>query len=147
VTKRSEDQNVQKLDAQCRCGSIGLAIAGEPAVQLYCHCDDCQAAHGAAYVPSAIYPAQAVEVVRGQPAPMIVKTVQRMRCPGCGTYLFSEIASVGIRSVSGYLLPKGAFKPQFHVQCAFAVLPVVDDLPHYRGFPASFGGSEKFVAW
>jgi hypothetical protein len=22
-------------------------------VQLYCHCDDCQSAHGAAYVPAA----------------------------------------------------------------------------------------------
>ena len=135
------------IKAQCRCGAIGLKIAGEPVVQLYCHCDDCQAAHGAAYVPAAIYPAHAVEVVRGKPTPMVVKATQRMCCADCGAYLFSEIATVGMRSVSGYLLPKGAFKPQFHVQCAHAVLPVVDDLPHYKGFPASFGGAEEFVGW
>jgi hypothetical protein len=135
------------IEVQCRCGAIGLRITGDPVVQLYCHCDDCQAAHGAAYVPAAIYPAQAVEVVSGKPTAMVVKATQRMRCAVCGAFLYAELASVGMRSVSGYLLPKGAFKPQFHVQCAHAVLPVVDELPHYKGFPASFGGADAFVDW
>jgi hypothetical protein len=135
------------IEAECRCGAIGLKIAGEPVVQLYCHCDDCQAAHGAAYVPAAIYPAQTVEIVRGKPVPMVVKATPRMRCADCGAYLFSELAGVRMRSVSAYLLPREKFRPQFHVQGAHAVLPVVDDLPHYRGFPASFGGAEEFVAW
>ena len=135
------------FDAKCRCGAIALKIAGEPVAQLYCHCDDCQAAHGAAYVSSAIYPASAVQVVRGKPVPMMVKATERMRCEDCGAYLFSEIASVGLRSVNAYLLPKGAFHPQFHVQCQHAVLPVVDNLPHYKAFPAAFGGVEEFVEW
>jgi hypothetical protein len=135
------------IEAQCRCGAIGLRIAGEPVVQLYCHCDDCQAAHAAAYVPAAIYPIHAVEVVRGTPIEMRVKKTPRKRCGTCGAYLFAEIASVGMRSVSAYLLPKGAFKPQFHVQCAYAVLPVADNLPHFKGFPSSFGGSDEFVVW
>jgi len=122
---------VKIIEAQCRCGAIGMKIMGEPVVQLYCHCDDCQAA----YAPAAIYPAQAVEVVRGSPTTMLVKATPRKRCEACGMYLFSEIASVGMRSVSAYLLPKGEFKPQFNVQCACAVLPVVDNLPHYKGFP------------
>jgi hypothetical protein len=138
---------LQTIEAQCRCGAIRLKISGEPVVQLYCHCDDCQTAHGAAYVPAAIYPAQSVEVVQGKPTPMVVKSTERMRCPACGAYLFAELSSVGMRSVSVYLLPRGAFKPQFHVQCAHAVLPVVDSLPHYKGFPASFGGAEEFIAW
>jgi hypothetical protein len=135
------------MEVQCRCGAIGLRIAGDPVVQLYCHCDDCQAAHGAAYVPAAIYPAQAVEVLRGKPTPIVVKATQRMRCADCGAFLYAELASVGMRSVSGYLLPKGTFNPHFHVQCAHAVLPVVDELPHYKGFPTSFGGADTFVDW
>ena len=122
-------------------------ISGELVAQLYCHCDDCQAAHAAGYFPAAIYPAQAVEVIRGRPMPTVVRSTPRMRCPGCGAYLFAEIASAGVRSVSGYLLPQGAFKPQFHVQCAHAVLPVMDKLPHYKGFPPSFGDADEFVAW
>ncbi len=138
---------MQTFGAQCRCGAVRLTISGAPAVQLYCHCDDCQAAHSAAYVLSAIYPAQAVEVVRGEPVPMVLRTVERMRCADCGTHLFSELANVGMRSLNAYLMPNGSFKPQFHVQCAHAVLPVLDGLPHYSGFPALFGGAEEFVAW
>jgi hypothetical protein len=138
---------VTTIDAKCRCGAIALKITGNPVVQLYCHCNDCQAAHGAAYVLSAIYPASAVEVARGKPTPMVVKATERMRCEDCGTYLFAENVRVGMRSVSAYLLPMGAFNPQFHVQCQHAVLPVADNLPHYKGFPASFGGVEEFVDW
>ncbi len=135
------------FEAQCRCGEVRLRIDGEPAVQLYCHCDDCQSAHGAAYVGAAIYPAASVQVVQGEPAPMVVRATPRLRCAECGTFLFAELANVGMRSVSFNLLPRGAFKPQFHVQCDYAVLPVVDALPHYKGFPAAFGGREEFVAW
>ena len=135
------------FETQCRCGAIGLRIAGKPAVQLYCHCDDCQIAHAAAYVPAAVFPAQAVEIVRGEPVAFVIRRTERMRCPQCGAYLFSELAGVGMRSVSGYLLPKGTFKAQFHVQCAHAVLPIVDALPHYSGFPPAFGGSDARVGW
>jgi hypothetical protein len=76
---------------------------------------------------------------------MMVKATERMRCGDCGTYLFSEIARVGMRSA--YLLPEGEFDPQFHVQRQHAVLPVADNLPHYKGFPASFGAVEEFVDW
>jgi len=132
---------------QCRCGAVQFDVAGPPLVQLYCHCDDCQAAHGAAYVASAIYPAQQVSVVRGEPVAASVRHTPRMRCGGCGTHLFSEIARVGMRSVNAYLLPPGTFAPQFHAQCQHAVLPVVDALPHYRAFPPAFGGSAEEIGW
>lgn len=138
---------MKTIELQCRCSAVGLRVSGAPLLQLYCHCDDCQAAHGAAYVPAAIYPAQSVAIARGAPVATVVRTIERMRCPACGTHLFSELAAAGVRSVNGFLLPTGEFQPQFHVQCQHAVLPVVDDLPHYKGFPASFGGREEFVAW
>ncbi|MFT3762549.1 MAG: GFA family protein [Pseudoxanthomonas sp.] len=134
-------------ELSCRCGEVGLRVSGDPLVQLYCHCNDCRAAHAAAYVAAAIHPAAAVEVVRGGPVPIVVKTTPRLRCAACGTHLFAELAGVGMRSVNAFLLPSGAFKPQFHVQCQHAVLPVVDELPHYRGFPAAFGGAEELVGW
>ena len=134
-------------ETRCRCGAVQLTLSGEPVVQFYCHRDDCQAALGAAYVPSAIFPADAVKVTSGEPATNVIKATRRMRCGDCGVYLFAEIPSVGMRSVSGYLLADGAFTPRFHVQCQHAVLPVVDSLPHYKGFPPAFGGAEEFVAW
>lgn len=138
---------MKTIEVQCRCGSIALKISGDPAAHLYCHCDDCRTAQGAAYVSAAIYPAQAVQVIRGNPTPIVVKTTPRMRCETCGTFLFAELSSFGMSSVNGSLLPKGEFNPQFHIQCQHAVLPVVDKLPHYKGLPASFGGAEEFVTW
>ena len=137
----------QPLEAACRCGETVLRIHGEPLVQLYCHCDDCQAAHAAAYVPAAIFHAEAVQVSEGNLRATVVRTTPRMHCHAYGTYLFAEIADHGLRSLSAYLLPKGMFRPQFHVQCQYALLPVVDALPHYKGFPAGFGGAETFVEW
>jgi hypothetical protein len=132
---------------QCRCGAVSLVLKGAPAVQLYCHCEDCQNAHRAAYAPAAIFPRDQVEVSGGELSHLVIRSTERMFCGQCGTYLFSEIASVSMRSVSAYLLPKGTFKPQFHVQCDEAMLPVRDDLPHYRRFPAAFGGAEEFADW
>lgn len=138
---------MKNIEIQCLCGSAVLKITGEPVVQAYCHCDDCQAAHGAAYIATAAYPSQAIEILKGQLIPLVVKTAQRMRCANCGTLVFTEVANVGLRSVNATLLPKGYFKPQFHLQCQYAVLPVVDSLPHYKSFPAAFGGTDELVAW
>jgi hypothetical protein len=135
------------LEVKCLCGETKLRIGAEPVAQLYCHCGDCRAAHGAAYVASSIYPAASIEVIGHAPVARVVKRTQRMHCRSCGTHLFSEIASVNMRSVNAFLLPPGRFKAQLHIQCQDAVLPVVDSLPHYKGFPSAFGGKEEFVSW
>ena len=68
---------------ECRCGAVAVELSGEPLLQFYCHCDHCQAVHGAAFV----------------------------------------------------------------IQCRFALLPVRDDLPHYRALPERLGGSDETVDW
>lgn len=138
---------MNNIEIKCLCGSVVLKLTGEPVVQAYCHCDDCQVAHGAAYVATAAYPSHRVEVLKGQLIPLAVKTTPRMRCDTCGTFLFTEVANTGLRSVNATLLPKEQFKPQFHLQCQHAVLPIVDNLPHYKDFPAAFGGTDERVVW
>jgi hypothetical protein len=44
-------------------------------------------------------------------------------------------------------MPKGVFQPKFHMQCQFALMPVRDDLPHYKGYPAMLGGTDDLVGW
>lgn len=138
---------MKTLEVSCRCGEVTLRLSGEPIVQAYCHCEDCQAAHGAAYVLTAAYPAAAVTVLNGQLSTLVIKTAQRVRCASCGTPLFTEVVAAPLRSVNAYLLPKVEFKPQMHVQCQYAVLPVVDHLPHFKDFPAVAGGSGELVDW
>jgi hypothetical protein len=135
------------LEIPCRCGDVLLAVTGDPLVQLYCHCDDCQVVHGAAYVPESVYPADAVRVLRGTPGTWKLKRNPRVTCNTCGTRLFIDVLSLGLRGVNGTLLPPGEFKAAFHMNCRFAVLPVKDDLPHFKSRPARFGGTDETVYW
>jgi hypothetical protein len=132
---------------ECLCGGIAVQIEGDPQVQFFCHCDDCQRVHGAAYVPVAMYPAAAVKVTRGQPSSWALKSTPRTTCADCGTRLFAEIPQIGMRCVMASLLPSGAFKPAFHMQCRYAVAPIRDDLPHFAGLPNNFGGSDETMPW
>jgi hypothetical protein len=135
------------MNVQCACGAVELRLDGAPLAQFYCHCDDCQRVHGGAYAPEAIYPASAVSVLRGATRSWALKTTPRVSCAKCGTRLYADVVDQGLRGVSGYLLPEGAFEPAFHMHCRFALLPVRDPLPHYRGLPSAFGGSDEVVAW
>jgi hypothetical protein len=131
----------------CRCGSVEVEISAGPIAQFYCHCDDCQALHGAVYVPESAYPAEAVTIVKGTPRIWTFKRNPRFFCGECGTRLFIDVLALKLRGVNGYLLPGEAFQAAFHMQCRFAVQPVRDDLPHYVSRPAQFGGSDEQVDW
>ena len=138
---------METLAVECRCGAVQLQLTGEPLEHFYCHCDDCQAMHGGAYVPEALYRADAVQVTRGAPASWTWKKNPRFACATCGTRLFIDVLAFGLRGVNGYLLPPGAFEPTFHMHCRFAVRPVSDGLPHFLALPARFGGSDVTVDW
>lgn len=132
---------------QCRCGNVELEVSVEPLAQFFCHCDDCQSVHGAAYVPESVYPADAVSIVKGEPAAWTLKRNPRYFCRDCGTRLFIEVKAIGLRGLNGYLLPAEAFVPQYHMHCRFAVRPVQDELPHYSELPPQFGGPDECVDW
>ncbi|WP_317930259.1 GFA family protein [Halioxenophilus sp. WMMB6] len=134
-------------EVSCLCGSVKLALHGEPIHQFYCHCDDCQAVHGAAYIGVMLYPEDQVEHLSGETDTWVYKNNPRTRCRQCGTILYAEPPGAPWKGVKANLLPPGQFKPSHHLQCQFAVLPVVDDLPHLKGFPAMFGGSDEEMPW
>jgi hypothetical protein len=135
------------MRVNCRCGQIEIEISAEPVAQFFCHCDDCQAVHGAAYAPESVYPADAVTIVNGEPASWTFKRNPRFFCRNCGTRLFIEVGVLKLRGLNGYLLASESFRPQFHMQCRFAVRPIRDDLPHYRSRAPQFGGSDERADW
>jgi hypothetical protein len=132
---------------QCNCGAVKVGLSGDPVAQFYCHCDDCQRVHQAAYVPVAMYPVSATKILAGSPMTFKLKETPRTMCPQCGTRLFAEPAGMGVRGVIAYLLPQGSFKPAFHVQCQHALLPIKDELPHFKGYPEALGGTNDLVEW
>jgi hypothetical protein len=138
---------METMTLKCRCGGVQLALSAEPIAQFYCHCDDCQAVTGGAFVPIAIFRAEVLTVIGGETFTWTYKTMPRTRCSHCGTFLFGEPPGMGMRGVSAALLPAGRFKPTFHNQCQFAVMPVKDELPHFKALPADFGGTDETIGW
>lgn len=135
------------MKAECPCGAVTLELRGEPMAQVYCHCDDCQRAHGAAYVPRAIFPRDSVSSLRGETRSWINRTRTMIICATCGSHLYGEQDGSPFRGVNAALFPEGEFKATAHFYCRYAVAPVVDGLPHYRDFPAEYGGSGELIDW
>ncbi|MBE9138253.1 GFA family protein [Nodosilinea sp. LEGE 07088] len=138
---------MKTTDISCLCGSVKVQLRGEPITQFYCHCDDCQATSGGAYIGVAVYPTNAVKVMQGELITWTLKSLPRQRCANCGTHVMAEVPGLDQCGIKANLLPKGDFKPDFHLHCRYAVLPVNDDLPHFDDLPASFGGSDETINW
>jgi len=134
------------VTVQCSCGAVQIQLTGRPVVQYFCHCDDCQTVHGKAYA-CMLYPTAAASVESGETEAFTLKTSPRTRCKSCETYLFAEVPGYGVRGVNADLLPPGVFTPEFHIQCRYAQAPIEDDLPHYKGVPARFKGSDELMEW
>jgi hypothetical protein len=138
---------VKAIEISCLCGAVKVQIKGEAVEQFYCHCDDCQAVSGGAYIGVAVFPSDAVTIAQGAPVAWRYKVLPRRMCGACGTQLTAEVPGFDQTGVKANLLPKDVFKPKFHINCRYALLPVKDDLPHFKGFPAKFGGSDETVDW
>ncbi|MBE9167977.1 GFA family protein [Pleurocapsales cyanobacterium LEGE 06147] len=138
---------MKTTEISCLCGSVKVQLKGEPTTQFYCHCDDCQATSGGAYIGIAIYPADAVSVTQGELITWTLKTLPRQRCSVCGTHVMAKVPGLAEYGVKANLLPLGTFKPECHIQCQHAILPIKDNLPHFKSFPTSFGGSDETVDW
>ncbi|MGC1550596.1 MAG: GFA family protein [Rhodanobacter sp.] len=139
--------DIGAADMHCPCGAVHLRITGEPVAQFYCHCEDCRAVSGGGYVHVALFPAQAVVQVQGATTTWTLRTMPRQRCAVCGTQVLAEVPGQDLYGVSGGLLPIAMRKPDFHIHCRDALLPVRDSLPHYVALPAFFGGSDAMLEW
>ncbi|MBO9662669.1 MAG: GFA family protein [Dokdonella sp.] len=138
---------MRPITLNCRCGKVQMRLDAAPVAQFYCHCGDCRAVTGGALAPIALFPAPAVTITGGDTFTWTYKTLPRTRCATCGTLLFGEPPGIGMRGVSGFLLPTERFEPTFHIRCRQAVVAVKDDLPHFKDVPTMFGGTDETVDW
>ena len=64
----------------------------------------------------------------------------------CGGHLLTAIPSFDVVDVFAATIPDFPFTPALHVHYAETVLPMRDGLPKFKGYPASFGGSDEMMA-
>ena len=74
---------MEAIPLSCRCGSIQLRLGTLPIAQFYCHCDDCRAVTGGAFVPIALFSTDAVAVSGADTFSWTYKTLPRTRRSTC----------------------------------------------------------------
>jgi len=71
---------------------------------------------------------------------------QRQFCKKCGGHLMTNHPPLGLVDVFAATLPELNYSPGVHVNYAETVLPMRDNLPKFKDFPAEFGGSGELIA-
>ncbi|MBR0824217.1 GFA family protein [Bradyrhizobium manausense] len=125
----------------CHCGAIRYEVNGDMMVHALCHCTDCRRHAGAPMVGWAMYPQEAVKVVRGEPK--IYRSSEHGRrhfCADCGTGLFyvNENMMPGVIDIqSGTHDDPDAAPPMMHIQVAerLSWMERAHELPVFERYP------------
>lgn len=129
------------LTGGCHCSAIRYVVSGEPKTHALCHCRDCRRHAGAPMVGWAMFPADAVKIVHGEPKVYTSSEHGRRHfCPDCGTGLFytNETVLPGIIDVqSATFDDPGAVPAKAHIQIAERItwMERAHELPAFDRFP------------
>jgi hypothetical protein len=118
----------------CACGAVQLEISGDPAVQVYCHCNSCRSWLGAPIHAASLWPASNVKVVSGADK-------LGMFCTSCGAPVLVGHPSIGMIDVPAGSIMGFTYNPTLHVHYGEKVMAMRDGLPKFKDFPKEFGGS------
>jgi hypothetical protein len=147
VTRTQE--RVMTHVGSCFCGTVQLAVDGEPEGMGYCHCRSCRAWSGGPVNAFSLWKPEAVRITSGSDElATYQKTAfsQRRYCAKCGGHLMTDHPTLGLVDVFAATLPTLVFAPGVHINYADTVLPMRDGLPKLKDFPAEFGGSGETMA-
>jgi hypothetical protein len=116
-----EERMSERLEGRCACGEVRYRLSSGPMFVHCCHCLDCQRQTGSAFVLNAIYEDDRIELLSGEPQPVLVPTDsgrshEIYRCPKCQTALWSDYGRRRFRFVRvGTLDDPSALKPDVHI--------------------------------
>jgi hypothetical protein len=130
--------------SQCVCGAVEVELAGEPAVQAYCHCESCRSWLSAPVHAATLWPTPNVKVTKGSENLGLWKRTeksQRQFCKTCGAAVLIGHPALGLTDVPAGSVRGLSFQPAVHVNYGEKVMSVRDGLPKFKDFPKDFGGS------
>ena len=62
------------ISGGCLCGNVRFETTSEPAMQVLCHCVDCQTVSGSAFYTAYIVQLESVKLIKGEPGDFTVKS-------------------------------------------------------------------------
>ena len=83
------------IDGACMCGQVHMRVSAPPIMTMACHCTGCQKLSASAFSLTAMIPAPAFEVTKGEPQiGALHDASQYFYCPNCLNWLYTKPAGL-----------------------------------------------------
>jgi hypothetical protein len=130
------------LSGRCACKAVAYDVSDEFVTAFNCHCSNCRALSGAAFLPVGQIAREKLTVTKGEEL-LLVKgdpdSPHEVRCCECLSLLYWTYSDGQIGIPYGTLSDEPTLNPTHHqfVGSKAAWYEILDDLPQYDEYPWS----------
>ena len=128
----------------CYCGAVDIEVRSEPLEMGYCHCENCRRYSAASVSAFTLWKPDRVKIIKGKEFLGKFKSSEisdRRYCTKCGGHVMLDHPTLGLADVRIGALRNFPFKPKVYLNYEETILPMRDELPKLKDFPAAIGGS------
>jgi len=131
------------LTGRCGCNAVAYEVADEFVVAYNCHCSNCRATTGSAFLPWGEIEREKLQVTKGAGSLMVIgdpDAAHAIRCGACGSLLYWTVREGAcVRVPYGSLVDEPALKPTAHMFVGSKAPwhEILDDLPQHDEYPWS----------
>ena len=125
------------LRGRCGCNAIAYEVLDEFVSAVNCHCSNCRATTGSAFLPSGKIEREKLRVTKGADSLLVIGDADAshaVRCGECGSLLYWTLPDgVYVRVAYGTLVDEPALKPTAHIFVGSKAPwhEILDDLPQH----------------
>jgi hypothetical protein len=128
------------LKGRCECNAVGYEVSDEFIVAFNCHCSNCRAMTGSAFLPWGEIEPEKLRVTKGADSLILICDAHghhARRCGRCFSLLYWTGYEGKIRVPYGSLIDEPALKPKAHMFVGSKApwYEILDDLPQHDEYP------------
>jgi hypothetical protein len=130
------------LRGRCACNAVAYEVPDEFVSAYNCHCSNCRALTGSAFLPWGDIEREKLTVTKGAESLLVDgdhESAQAMRCGKCFSLLYWTPRDGYFRVPYGTLIDEPTLKPTGHMFVGSKApwYEILDDLPQHDGYPWS----------
>lgn len=131
------------LRGRCGCNAVTYEVSDEFVAAFNCHCSNCRATTGSAFLPWGEIARAKLRVTKGEGSLMALGDAagnHEMRCRECSSLLYWTLRDgTDVRVPYGTLVDEPALKPTAHMFVGSKApwYQILDDLPQHAEYPWS----------
>lgn len=129
------------LRGRCSCDAVAYEVPDEFVAAYNCHCSNCRALTGSAFLPWGEIEREKLTVTKGADSLLVIGDADAdhaMRCGACGSLLYWTVRDGGfVRIPYGSLIDEPTLKPAAHMFVGSKApwYQIRDDLPQHDEYP------------